>query len=346
MIRPKVIVDPAFRRMDEIFDEPTRDRLFATAEIAWARDEPMPTASFLAEVATADAVVFGEWRHGGAGLDAVGDRLVALLEVAGGHEHVGLDYRQALDRGIRIGSCAPAFGPVVAEMGLALALASVRGVAEADRAMRSRSEAWLHEGNSDNTTLLSATVGFVGCGGISHHLQALLEPFDVTVLGYDPPQPASVLRQRGIVPASLEIIFDEARVVFVLAAPNPGNRGLIDARLLERLGPGRSLVVLSRGSLVDFDAATEIATRRGFRLATDVYPVEPLPGDHQLRDCSQALMVPHLAGALPQALHAIGSAVVDDLQAIFEGGAPTRMQYLDASNAEALLQVGADESGV
>ena len=337
-----MIVDPAFRRMDEIFDPPTQDRLFATADVVWARDEPMPSAAFMDEVATADAVVFGGWRHGAEGLEAAGDRLVALLEVAGGHEHPGLDYQHALERGIRVGSCAPAFGPVVAEMGLALGLASVRGVADADRAMRHRSEAWLHEGNRHNATLLAATVGFVGCGGISRHLHALLRPFDITVLGYDPPLPEPVLRERGIVPASLAQIFDDALVVFVLAAPNPGNRGLIDARLLERLGPGRSLVVLSRASLVDFDAVTEIATRRGFRVATDVYPAEPLPAEHPLRDCPQVLMTPHLAGALAPALHAIGSAVTDDLAAIFAGDAPTRLQYLDASNADAVLQVRPD----
>ena len=331
--------------MDEIFDESTRDRLFATTDVVWARDEPMPTAAFLDEVANADAVVFGGWRHGVEGLEAAGDRLVALLEVAGGHEHAGLGYQLALDRGIRVGSCAPAFGPVVAEMGLALALGSVRGVAAADRAMRSRSEAWLHEGNVRNTTMFSATVGFVGCGGISRYLQSLLEPFDVTVLGYDPPLPAALLRQRDIVPASLETIFDEAQVIFVLAAPNPGNRGLIDAGLMERLGPGRSLVLLSRGSLVDFDAVTAIAARPGFRFATDVYPVEPLPGHHPLRDCPEALMTPHLAGALTHALLAIGSAVTDDLQAIFAGDTPTGMQYLDASNADALLRIRSHEPG-
>ncbi|MGI9609749.1 MAG: hypothetical protein ACR2NL_05590, partial [Acidimicrobiia bacterium] len=120
MTVPRIILDPWFRSTGEIFDPETLERLHSIGDVVWARDEPMPSADFVAEVASADAVIFGEWRHGLAGLDAAGPRLTALLEVAGGHEHRDLDYTSALERGIHIGSCAPAFGPVVAEMGIGL----------------------------------------------------------------------------------------------------------------------------------------------------------------------------------------------------------------------------------
>lgn len=337
-MRPRVLVDPSFRRMDEIFTPAARRRLDELAEIVWADDEPMPADRFLAEIPTADAVVFGEWRHGRAGLDA-GTRLRAVLEVAGGHGHPDLDYEEVLRRGLLAGSCAPAFGEIVAEMALTLALACVRGVVEADRDMERGRERWLHEGNRTNSSLLNATVGFVGCGGISRSLQRLLTPFDVEILGYDPPMPLDALIDRGITPTSPESMFDDADVVFVLAAPTPDNEGLVSAELLARLRPSQTLVVASRAHLVDFDALTRLVSARRFKAGVDVFPAEPLPVDHPIRAAEWGVCVPHLAGALPAALTLIGDMVVEDLARILAGEQPTRLQYLDRGNAAGLLQV-------
>ncbi|MEM9889876.1 MAG: NAD(P)-dependent oxidoreductase [Actinomycetota bacterium] len=334
----RVLVDPSFRRMDEIFTPAARRRLHDLADVVWGLDEPMPANRFLAEVATADAVVFGEWRHGRAALDA-GTRLRAVLEVSGGHEHPGLDYTEVLRRGLLAGSCAPAFGDIVAEMALSLALTCVRGVAEADRDMAGSRERWLHDGNSTNTSLLQATVGFIGCGGISRSLQHLVTPFGVEILGYDPPIPDEVLTARGVTPTSPENVFDDADVIFVLAAPTPDNRGLVSAELMERLRTSQTLVVVSRAHLVDFDALTRLVSQRRFKAGIDVFPTEPLPADHPIRGAEWAVCVPHLAGALPTALTLIGDMVVDDLASILAGEPPTRLQYLDRGNAAGLLQV-------
>ena len=47
-MKSKVIVDPSFRRMDEIFSPEDRLRLFDLVDVVWGRDEPMPMADFLA----------------------------------------------------------------------------------------------------------------------------------------------------------------------------------------------------------------------------------------------------------------------------------------------------------
>ncbi|MCY4036217.1 MAG: hypothetical protein OXF64_02025, partial [bacterium] len=309
------------------------------------RDEPMPADLFHAEIAHASAVVFGRWRHGPAALDHAGPELRALLEVAGGHEHEDLDDRRARRRGILVGSCAPAFGAAVAELGLALALGMRRGIVEADRAMRARSESWLHEGNHRNRSLFHATIGFVGCGRISTHLQRLLEPFEPTLIGYDPPLRSQELKARGITPTTLEDMFERADMVFILAAPSLSTEGMISRDLIARLGPGRGLVVLSRASIVDFDALVELSARNGFRFATDVYPAEPIDQNHPIRDNEQAILVPHLAGALPEALHRIGSMVVDDLLDLFAGRPAAKLQYLTEQNRAGLLQPQRSDSG-
>ncbi|MEM8996561.1 MAG: NAD(P)-dependent oxidoreductase, partial [Acidobacteriota bacterium] len=85
-----------------------------------------------------------------------------------------------------------------------LAIAAARGITTADRAMRAGAERWLHDGNRNNTTLLGATVGFVGCGGIAQSLLRMLEPFGVRALGYDPPLGDARVRAAGFAPRALD----------------------------------------------------------------------------------------------------------------------------------------------
>ncbi|MCY4258298.1 MAG: hypothetical protein OXE04_08500 [bacterium] len=345
VMRPRVIIDPEFRTMDEVFRPDDLGRLGDVAEIVWGKDEPMPTDLFRSEIAQASAVVFGRWRYGRDALDHAGPRLRAVLEVAGGHEHEALDDQSATRRGILVGSCAPAFGAVVAELGLGLALGMRRGIVEADRAMRARSERWLHEGNRHNGSLFGATVGFVGCGRISAHLQKLLAPFGVKLCGYDPPLGAKQLQARGIAPATLEEMFAQADIIFVLAAPSASAAAMISRHLIGQLGPHQGLVVLSRASVVDFEALVELSQVNGFRFATDVYPSEPIGANDPLRDNEQAILVPHLAGAIPEALQQIGTMVVDDLLDIFAGRPVGKLQYLTAKNRAGLVQITKNSCG-
>lgn len=340
MTKPVVVVDPHFRTMTEIFDSEALGRLHDLAEVVWAKDEPMPGTELAAQVDRATAVVFGRWRADAPKIEEFGPQLRALLEVSGGHEHTALDYQAALARNLLIGSCAPAFGPEVAEHGLALALSCLRGIATADREMRAGTERWLHQGNATNTTLLGKTVGFIGCGSISVHLQRLLAPFEVQLLGYDPPMPTEAMVARGIKPTALHDLLQQATVVFVLAAPTASATHLIDRAALEQLDSGQALIVLSRGSLVDFEALTALAERRGFSVGIDVYPAEPIAADSPVRRLPNASLTPHLAGAMPSALQRIGTLLVDDLESIVAGENPERFGYLRPNNRARYLQAG------
>lgn len=338
MSKPRVLLAPHFRQMGEIFAAPTLERLHGLAEIVWGRDDPMPRDQFIAALPTVDAVVFGTWHYGLEAIRHSGPDLRAVLEVAGGHTHADLDYEHLFARGVPVGSCAPAFGPVVAEMALALALTAARGVMYSDRGFRTNTELYLHDGNEGSFSLFGKTVGFIGCGGLSRGLQPLLAPFDVTILGYDPWIDDRDLDDRGIRPVGrLADIMGVCDVVFVLAVPTAGNRGMITRALLERLRPTDVLVLISRAHVVDFDALTELASAGRFRAGIDVFPEEPLPPAHPIRHAESTVLTAHLAGALPAALEEIGRMVVDDLKAIFGGTQPQRMQYATPSMRRGLV---------
>ena len=329
-MKPQVVVTPHFRQMAEIFDEATLARLHDLADVVWARDEPMPTDEFRAALQTATGVVFGTWHYGTEAIPHAGDNLRFVFEVAGGHSHRDLNYPACFERGIKVGGCAPAFGPAVAEMGLALALAAGRLVAEGDAAFRRGDEEWLHAGNVGAVTMWDKTIGFVGAGGLSRSLQQITAGFEPRYLAFDPWQDPDDLEARGLQPASLTELFAESDFIFVLAVPTPQNRHLVSRQLMELLGPHQTLVVISRAHLVDFAAMTELLNAGRFRAAIDVFPEEPLAGNHPIRRVPNAVFSAHRAGAIPEALHEIGRMVVDDLEELLAGGSLLRMQYADA----------------
>ncbi len=330
--RPRVIVDPHFRAMGDVFTVEDAQRLAATVEVVWGRDEPMPADAFRLALPDAFAIVSGGWRYGPV-LDEA-ESLRAILTVSGGWPPE-LDYGHCFARGIRVLSAAPAFAGAVAEMALGLALASSRDIVTGDRAMRSRDERWLSSAGDLETFLLAGKrVGFVGFGSIGTRLRALLEPFGCEVCAYDPWLTDAYLRQERVEPRELDRLLEDSRVIFVLATPTTENEALLSRERLELLAPDAVLVLVSRAHVVDFEALTELVVAGRFRAAIDVYPTEPLAHDHPIRDAPGAVLSPHRAGLVEEALQEIGRRVVDDLEALVLGLPPRRLQVAEPELAQ------------
>jgi phosphoglycerate dehydrogenase-like enzyme len=322
--RKKVVLDAYFRRIDEIFDPQDLERLRDMADVIWGRDEPMPPEEMAKVKGEAFAIVTANWRYGGVD-DA--PKLRAILEVGGRHPSPKvLDYKACFARGIRVLSCAPAFGPMVAEAALAMALAGSRDIVAGHEAFHTGEERYLHAGNVDTFTLFDETVGFIGFGGLAKNLKPLLDPFRCHILAYDPWLPASYLRAQGVTPVDLDRLLSTARVIFVLAIPSLENKAMLDRAHLSMIQPGAVLVLISRSHVVDFDALTELASEGRFKAAIDVFPQEPLPRDHPIRNAPNVVLAAHRAGSVRKDLRLIGHMVVDDIEAMLAGLPPWAMQ--------------------
>lgn len=338
MNRQRVLLNPHFRRMDEIFGPAAADALHANFDVVWGRDEPMPVDAFVRELDDVDAAIFAEWPEG-VDLAATGPRLRLLADVSGTLDHPGLDFDACFRRGIQVGTIAPVFGRPVAEHCLGLAISAARSISQSSEKFRDGSELYQHDGTVGCTSLYGNTVGFIGCGGLSRELQSLLRPFGCRLIGYDPWVSDEDLSARGIERCpDLGSLFDQSGVVFVLAVPTPSNRGMISGELMERLGTDDVLIVASRAHLVDFDAMTELLAAGRFRAGIDVFPTEPLRADHQIREARTAVLTAHIAGALPDDLRSIGDSVLADLNAVFSGTEPEHLQYATPSFVHGLRE--------
>jgi phosphoglycerate dehydrogenase-like enzyme len=254
-----------------------------------------------------------------------------VLEVDGGFPApASLDYPACFARSIRVLSCAPAFGPAVAEMGLGLALACARQIAWSDAAFRSGEPNWSHREFAteigDTFTLYGKPAGFIGFGGLGRSLKSLLQPFGCPIQVYDPWLTDAYLRSQGVTPVDLETLLATSRFIYVLAVPTTSNKAMLNREKLSLIRPDAVLLLLSRAHVVDFDALTEMLADGRFRAGIDVYPQEPLPKNHPIRSVKHAVLSSHRAGAIGEALHAIGRIVADDLEAICRGLPPQQMQ--------------------
>ncbi len=323
MSLPVVLVDPAFRKMEEIFSPDDRRRLDSICDPVWARNEPMPLADAEKILTDAVAVICANWRYGDA---LYGTRqLRAILTVSGGFP-LDFDYDYCHQQYIRVLSAAPAFGPQVAEMALGMAIASARGIVEEDRNFRAGTEGYLHASNTYTFLLFDQPVGFIGFGSLADNLKALLAPFRSRIVVYDPWVSDGYIRSQGCTPVGLEELLSTSRFIFVLAVPSAENEGMLNRELLAKIRSDAIFLLISRSHVVDFDALTELVLAGRFRAAIDVFPEEPLASDHPIRSAEKAILSAHRAGTVPTGLWDIGNMVVDDLEAIVQGLPPRRLQ--------------------
>ena len=324
MAKQKVILNPYPRPLDMIMSSQDADRLHDLVDVIWGKDEAIPESDFARACGEAFAIITTSWQR--RSLDAM-PNLRAIMETGGRHPSPDLlDYATCFARGIRVLSCAPAYGPMVAEMALGMAIAAARGIVSAHRDFVAGEEVYLYPSNSSAFTLYDQPVGFIGFGGLAQSLKPLLAPFRCPIQVYDPWLPASFINERGCTPVSLHDLLTSARVIFVLAIPSNENKAMLERELLSLIRSDAVLVLISRSHLVDFDALTDLLHQGRFRAAIDVFPQEPLAADHPIRTAPNTILSAHRAGTVWQDMHSIGRMVVDDLETMLAGLPPTKMQ--------------------
>ena len=217
----------------------------------------------------------------------------------------------------------------MAEFSLGLAIDAARQISYGDRLMRRGEEAYLWHGNVDTFLLYDQPVGIIGYGGLARALHPLLLPFGVSISVYDPWLSEGYLRRQGLRPVSLKELMSSSKFIFVMAIPSVENRAMLSRELLELIQPNAVLILASRAHVIDFDAATEMVLAGRFKLATDVFPIEPLPADHPIRRAEGATLSAHRAGSVAQGMVELGEMVVDDLEAIVKGMPPRRLQMAE-----------------
>jgi lactate dehydrogenase-like 2-hydroxyacid dehydrogenase len=225
-----------------------------------------------------------------------------------------VDVNAARQRGIALANAAGSNETCVADHAFGLLLAAVRGIVQLDQGVRRG--LWRDQLEFYTPTVSGKRLGLLGMGGIGQQIARRAAGFDMAI-GY---------HARAAKPALPHRYFDSVQALaqwcdcLIVATPGgAATHHLVNAQVLDALGPQGTLVNIARGSVVD-TAALAAALRSG-RIASagiDVYESEPAP-PAALVDLPNVVITPHIAGRSPEAIQASVTLVLNNLDAFFAG---------------------------
>ena len=233
-----------------------------------------------------------------------------------GYDHI--DAAAAAKRGIIVTHTPDVLTEEVADTAVGLLISTVRELPQAERYLRAGNWPQGHYPLS-RATLRNRTVGLVGMGRIGRAIAQRLEAFGVPI-AYHSRHPRPELAYRHY-----PRLLDMAKDIDTLIAIVPGGaatRHMIDAKVLEALGPDGIVINVARGSVVDEGALTDaLKQRKIFAAGLDVFVNEPdVPPE--LLALDNVVLLPHLGSASVFTREKMDQLLVDNLLAWSRGEAP------------------------
>ncbi len=329
--KPLILIDPDPRNRAMILADDAWAELNRIARvIAWFEGGRMPREMVEAHLPET-TIIIGQTHLDAADIERA-SKLRAVINVKGNWEPT-LDYAACQAKGIHVLSIAPAMAQAVAEWSLGAAIDLGRGISRADRDFRTGSERYGIRGNADAISLYGATVGLIGYGNLGRALRPLLAPFGCEILVHDPWLPAGWLAEQGARAVPLDEALSAAKFLFLLAGVTTENEGFLGAANLAKIRDDACVILASRAEIVDLAVLTELAEAGKFRAAVDVFPEEPVPLDHPIRNTQELLLSSHRAGGTWHSYGRISAMMMDDVRLVLQGLPPVRLQRAEAKLA-------------
>lgn len=285
------------------------EREYAVHKLWTARD---PEA-FMKEVS---ARVRGVVTTGLAGFTRAQMEALPRLEIIAsfGNPAHTVDLAAAKEHGLIVTNTPDHIIPVVADLALGLLIAVMRRIVECDRFVRAGR--WPQGRVPVGRNLGGKTCGIVGLGRIGREIASRVQACGMSVCYHGP-------HRKDDVPypyyPDLEALARECDCLVVICPLTPATRGLIDARILDALGPEGFLVNVARGPVLDREALiTALREKRIAGAALDVFWDEPNVPE-ELLTMENVVLLPHMGSSTFEIREERGRKVLANLHAHFAG---------------------------
>ena len=223
----------------------------------------------------------------------------------------GIDLVAAAERGVRVTHSPGAPASSVADVAVALLIASQRQLAVSAAALRASQcqQRW-----PATLGLTGGRAGIYGYGAIGRKIAARLAACEMEV-GYFSRTHDPESQHRAF--PSLLSLAEWADALIVSVPATAQTLGSVNATVLRALGPQGQLVNVARASVIDADALHSVLAEKAIAgVALDVAASEDL---ERLLAYPNVLVTPHIGGSTHQAEGMMRDCVLSNLVAFFAG---------------------------
>ena len=232
-----------------------------------------------------------------------------------------VDVEGATAAGIPVLNTPARNADAVAELAVALLLATTRHVVTADADVRGGN--MFRDGSIPyqrfrGWEIAGRTAGLVGLGAVGRALRWRLSGLGMRVIAHDP--------YNDEARHALDELLGESDVVSLHAPVTDDTVGMIGAGQFAAMRDGAVFLNTARAQLHDTDALVDAL--RGGKLAAaglDHFAGEWLPTDHPLVGMPNVVLTPHIGGATWNTEARQAQMVADDLEALLSGKTPAHI---------------------
>jgi D-3-phosphoglycerate dehydrogenase len=243
-----------------------------------------------------DGTICGDDHYTARVLNACSPRLKVISKWGTGIDSIDSKTAHALD--IQVYRTLNAFTVPVADSVMGYILAFARRQPWMDRDVKAGRWEKL-----PGKSLSECTLGVIGVGNIGKSVLERAQAFEMKTLGNDIVEidPEFVNRSK-VEMISLTDLLSQADFISVNCDLNSSSYHLIDQESLSKMKSTAVLINTARGQVVD-ELALISALQSGFigGAALDVFEVEPLASDSQLRKMDNVMLAPHNSNSSPKA---------------------------------------------
>ncbi|MGV8954143.1 MAG: 2-hydroxyacid dehydrogenase [Cypionkella sp.] len=220
------------------------------------------------------------------------------------------------EKGIRVTNTPDVLTKDVADLGVAMMLAQSRGVIGAADWVRDGS--WAAKGLYPlQSRVWGKRAGILGLGRIGFEVAKRLAGFDLTI-SYSASEAKPEAADWTFIKDPVELARN-SDFLFVTLAASEATRHIVNAQVIEALGPTGMLINISRAANIDEDALlTALETGKLGSAALDVFAGEPALNPRFLA-LSNVMLQPHHASGTYETRKAMGQLVRDNLLAHYAG---------------------------
>lgn len=226
------------------------------------------------------------------------------------------DVVAAQSRGVVVTHTPEVLTGDVADLAMTFILMAPRRIGESERFLRAGK--WTGRRMDLGTTVRGKRLGILGLGRIGKAVARRAEVFGLHIAYHDI-KPMGDLVYRSY--PTVQDLAAASDILLVACEGGAANRGVVNAEVLQALGPDGFLINTARGPIVDQPALIQALKDGGIAgAALDVFDGEPdVPAD--LMAMENVVLTPHIASSTHETRRAMADLVVDNLKAHFAGKA-------------------------